>query len=143
MTELHPDADLVKVTRTTTTYEPAPHKAAPVAPMARPANRTLLWVGVIVAVVVIGGGALLYMNAQNTPAAVQQSAVAADQGRAQTLGDQAVSAQQGAQAAQAAADQSESKAQDLARSAAQDRAAADRAANRAARTSGAAAPATN
>jgi flagellar biosynthesis/type III secretory pathway M-ring protein FliF/YscJ len=86
MSELHPDADLVKVTRTTTTYEPADNRSKPV-PF-RQRHGSLLWVAAIVVMVAIVLGILYYMN------------TAAGQARAQSLSQQAAASQQGAQAAQ-------------------------------------------
>jgi hypothetical protein len=51
MSESHPDADLVKVTRTTTTYEPA--AAGPAVAPAKRSDRSLLWGGGVVLVAVI------------------------------------------------------------------------------------------
>jgi hypothetical protein len=125
MADAHTDADVVKVTRTTTTYEPAAKKSGPTP--ARRRSSTLLWAIGIGAVVVVAVGAIAYEN-QNTPASAQQNPVAADQSHAQTLSQQAATAQQTAQSAQQSADQSEAQARSLAAAAAQDRAAARRAA---------------
>jgi cytoskeletal protein RodZ len=115
MSEAHPDADLVKVTRTTTTYEPAETKSQP--PAVRSRNRTMLWVvgAVVFAVLVLG--ALYYASTLNTPAATQQSAAVASQQNAQTLSQQATTAQQ-------AADQSAAQTKTLSATAATDRDAA-------------------
>lgn len=129
MSEAHPDADLVKVTRTTTTYEPAAKTSEPAAVKRR--NHILLWVIGACLVVAVAVAGLFYYNAQNTPAATQQSAVAANQGLAQTLTQKAATAQQQAQTAQQSADQSETNARSLAVGAADDRAAAKRATVRA------------
>jgi hypothetical protein len=129
MSEAHPDADLVKVTRTTTTYEPAPKASEP--PAVKRRNPILLWaLGACLVVAVIAAGWFFY-NAQTTPAAAQQNAVAANQGLAQTLTQKASTAQQQAQTAQQSADQSETNARSLAASAANDRTAANRAADNA------------
>jgi cytoskeletal protein RodZ len=118
MSEAHPDADLVKVTRTTTTYEPAETKTQPAAVKSR--NRTMAWVvGLcLLAAVVVGG--LLYASTMNTPAATQQSTAVADQQNAQTLSQQATTAQQ-------TADQSAAQTRSLNAAAAKDRDAARRA----------------
>jgi len=95
MTEAHPDADMVKVTRTTTTYEPVEAKAQPA--VVRRRNRTMLWIvgACVVAVLAIAG--LYYATTlNNTPAATQQDAAAASQQNAQTLSQQATAAQQAA-----------------------------------------------
>lgn len=126
MSELHPDEGLIKVTRTTTTYEPAAGDHQPTVVKRR--DSRAFWVVGLVALVVIVVGVVYYLNVRNTPAAIQQSAVAADQGRAQTLSQQAVSAQQDAQAAQDSADASQKEARSRAALAALDRAAARKAA---------------
>lgn len=126
MSEAHPDADLVKVTRTTTTYEPAANTSQPAA--VKRSNHILLWVLGLCLVVAVALAGLFYYNGQNTPAAAQQNAVAANQGLAQSLTQKATTAQQQAQTAQQSADQSETNARSLAASAAGDRAAANRAA---------------
>jgi hypothetical protein len=118
MTEAHPDAEMVKVTRTTTTYEPAETKSQP--PAVRRRNRTMLWVvgACVVAVLAIAG--LYYASTLNTPAATQQNAAAASQQNAQTLSQQATTAQQ-------AADTSAAQTRTLSTTAATDRDAARRA----------------
>jgi uncharacterized protein HemX len=128
MSEAHPDADLVKVTRTTTTYEPAAKTSEPAAVKRR--NHILLWVIGVCLVVAVALAGVYYYNAQSAPAAAQQNAVAANQGLAQSLTQKAATAQQQAQTAQQSADQSETNARSLAVGAAADRAAA-RAASRA------------
>ena len=94
MTEAHPDADLMKVTRTTTTYEPAETKTQPAAVKRR--NRTMVWVlgACLLAAVVVGGA--FHASKLNTPAATQQSVAVADQQNAQALSQQATTAQQSA-----------------------------------------------
>jgi uncharacterized protein HemX len=127
MSEAHPDADLVKVTRTTTTYEPAAKTSEPAAVKRR--NHILLWVIGVCLVVAVALAGVYYYNAQSAPAAAQ-NAVAANQGLAQSLTQKAATAQQQAQTAQQSADQSETNARSLAVGAVADRAAA-RAASRA------------
>jgi hypothetical protein len=133
MSELHPDADLVKVTRTTTTYEAAdPRKTTTDRQVKKGRNRRLSWViGICAALAIIGVVGVMYYDAHNTSAVVQQSALAEDQGRAQALSRQADAAQRTAQSAQQSADRSAADARTLADNAAQDRAAAKRAAIRA------------
>jgi uncharacterized protein HemX len=118
MSEAHPDADVVKVTRTTTTYEPVETKSQP--PAVRQRNRTMLWVigACLLAVLILGG--LYYASTLNTPAATQQSAAVASQQNAQTLSQQATTAQQ-------TADQSAVQTKALSATAATDREAARRA----------------
>jgi uncharacterized membrane protein YeiB len=116
MSEAHPDADLVKVTRTITTYEPAA-KTGPVAIRRR--NRTLIWVAVVVVAVAVVAGGLIWLDLSSAPAAAPHSAVAADQTSA--LSQQATAAQQ-------SADQSATQTNALAATAAQDRTAARHAA---------------
>jgi hypothetical protein len=118
MSEAHPDADLVKVTRTTTTYEPAETKSQPA--VVRRRNRTMLWVvgAIVLALVVVG--AILYASTLNTPAATQQNAAVASQQNAQSLSQQATTAQQ-------SADQSAAQTRALSVAAAKDRDAARRA----------------
>jgi len=128
MSEAHPDADLVKVTRTTTTYEPAAKTSEPAAVKRR--NHVLLWILGACLVVALTIGGVIYMNAQNTSAVAQQGA-AADQGVAQSLAQKAATSQQAAQAAQQSADRSQTQARSLADNAAQDSIAARRAAVRA------------
>jgi hypothetical protein len=126
MSDAHTDADVVKVTRTTTTYEPVATKRGP--SPSRRRNSTLLWAIGVCAVVVVAVAGVAHYEDQNTPASAQQSAVAADQNHAQALGQQAATAQQTAQSDQQSADQSEAQARSLAVGAAQDRAAASSAA---------------
>jgi uncharacterized protein HemX len=128
MSEAHPDADLVKVTRTTTTYEPAAKTSEPA--VAKRKSHVLLWILAALLVVALTIGGVIYMNAQNTAAVAQQGAVA-DQGVAQNLAQKATTAQQAAQAAQQTADRSQTQARSLADAAAQDSVAARHAAVRA------------
>ncbi len=126
MSEAHPDADLVKVTRTTTTYEPAGKQTETIS--AKPRNGALLWVIGICAVVAVAVGGILYYNSQTTPASIQQSAASS----AQALDQQAASSQQAAQAARQSADQARAQATTLTANAVRDRRAATLAAARAA-----------
>lgn len=118
MSEAHPDADLVKVTRTTTTYEPIDTKAKPAAVKSR--NRTMAGVVAVclLAAVVVGG--LIYASRSNTPVVAQQSTAVTAQQNAQTLSQRATTAQQ-------SADRSAAQTRSLA-AAAKDRVAARRAA---------------
>ena len=75
MSEAHPDADLVKVTRTTTTYEAA-SKQTPLA--TKPGNRMLLWVVGICIVAAIAAGGIFFYNAQISAAPPMRNAVAGD-----------------------------------------------------------------
>lgn len=115
MTESHPDAEMVKVTRTTTTYERAETKSQPAA--VRKRNRTMLWIvgACLIAVLVVAG--LYYASTLNTPAATQQNAAASAQQNAQTLAQQATTAQ-------LSADQSAAQTRTLSVAAAKDRDAA-------------------
>jgi uncharacterized protein HemX len=131
MSEAHPDADLVKVTRTTTTYEPATKQAKQTETVSKARNPILPWVIGVVAVAAVAVGGVLYYNAQPTSASAQHSAVANDQNRAQTLNQQADSSQQAAQAAQQSADQARARATTLTADANHDRHAATLAAARA------------
>jgi hypothetical protein len=125
ISEAHPDADLVKVTRTTTANEPAAKASEPSTVKRR--NHVLLWILCPCLVVALVVGGVIYMNAQDTLAMAQQGAVA-DQGGAQSLAQKAATAQQ---AVQQSADRSQSHAQALADNAATDSIAAKRAALRA------------
>jgi len=95
MSEAHPDADLVKVTRTTTTYEPAARTSEPAAVKRR--NHVLLWVIGVCLVVAIALAGLYYYNGRSTLAAAQQSAVAANRGLDQSLTQEAATARRQAQ----------------------------------------------
>jgi len=113
MSEAHPDAEMVKVTRTTTTYEPVETKSQP--PAVRQRNRTMLWiVGACVVAVLAVAGLYYASTLNNTPAATQQNAAVASQQNAQTLSQQATTAQQ-------AADQSAAQTRALSAAAAKDR----------------------
>jgi uncharacterized protein HemX len=115
MSEAHPDADLVRVTRTTTTYEPAV-KTGPV--VAKRRNSAVIWVLAVTAAVliaVIATGAVYFGNQQNV------TSVNPGQARAEDLNQQAAAAQQ-------SADQSAAQTRSLAATAARDKAAARHAA---------------
>lgn len=97
MSEAHPDADLVKVTRTTTTYEPAATQTA--TPVAKRQSQVLLWMISIAVLIAIVGATWWYMNGRGAPAMAHRSAAASYQGRALAPSQLPAPAQQGAQAA--------------------------------------------
>jgi len=133
MSERHPDADLVKVTRTTTTYERAAPRATPHA-MRRDGG--LPWVTGVIALVAIFAGAFWYYG-RGGPDSVQREVAAAAQVHAQALSQQA---QHRTEVAQLSADRSRAQ---LDAGAANDLAAAKQEAARDAPAANAASPATN
>jgi uncharacterized protein HemX len=99
MSELHPDADLVKVTRTTTTYErAAPHTTRD----ARRRDGGLPWVMGLIVVVAILAGVFWYYG-RGGPDSAQREIATAAQVHAQALSQQA---QNRTEVAQQSADRS-------------------------------------
>lgn len=130
MSDLDPNSDRVEVTRTRS----VPGEITEVRRTTGRSNNTMLWAVALIGAVTIAAVAFVMVE-QGNGVTAQQAATAADQGRAQSMTDVAVAAQQSALAIQRSADQSIAQSQQVgADRAASDRAAAEDAAARAARS---------